>query len=116
MTPKELEIFERTFGFPVPSALKTLLADACLREALPVAYHFSHVGFLFEIRYRSNLEQEQNYEIHAKRLVFAMDTDGYDLLVDLSSDECQLMLRQFGEADHIGLTIQDLLDACRTSL
>lgn len=60
--------------------------------------------------------QGKNYDIHAKRLVFAMDTDGYDLLVDLSSEECQLMLRQFGEADHLGLTIQDLLDATRTPL
>ena len=109
-------IFESHFGFPVPTGLTDLYADKSLSESLPAGFRFKHVRFVLEIQYLLDLQDPKNYSVEHKRLSFAINTDGFELLVDLGNEDLQILQNEYGDIDRLGLTIKDLLSAERYTL
>jgi hypothetical protein len=111
MTADDGKQFEIAFGFPPPIALVRLLGGDNLRRSLPIEFRFSHVPFVLQIQYLRNLVDQSNYDVKNKRLAFAVTTDGFDLVVDLTTDELRIMQSEFGGVDYLGITISNLLTA-----
>lgn len=116
MSQGERETFVKNFGSQIPDSLEKLLADQSLRAALPACFRFTTVPFTLEIQYLTNLEDQRNYDLDNKRVVFAINTDGHGVVADLSNQELKILQSEFGDVDYLGITVQDLLDASVTSI
>jgi len=116
MTQRERETFVKNFEFQVPDALEKLLENQAMRAALPASFRFTTVPFTLEIQYLTNLEDQGNYDLDNKRVVFAITTDGHGLVADLSDQELKIMQSEFGDVDYLGITVQNLRDASVTSI
>lgn len=110
------EKFEALLGTPVPPELTSLYTEKSLYESMPLGFRFSHVGFILELQYLLDMSDTKNYDIENKRFSFAVNTDGYELLIDLNNDHIEIYQCEYGDIDSIGLIISDLLEAEKYSL
>jgi len=108
--------FKSHFGRPIPPAILELCGDDAIQNSLPLEFRFSHVPFVLEIQYMLDLDDPQHYDVENKRLSFAVNGDGFTLLVDLGTEDLRIMQDEFGDVDYLGLTIRDLLDAEKSPL
>ncbi|MCH1926113.1 hypothetical protein L9G74_13785 [Shewanella sp. C32] len=110
----ELHEFKATFGRSCPPLLVQLLRD-------PIFLHGA-VGFeipgrlVAEIQYLLTLSDAKKADIDAGMFAFAVNTDGDELLVDLSDETLAIYQREFDEIDTIGMTITDLLNSQKFTL
>ena len=110
----ELNEFKATFGRSCPPLLVQLLRE-------PIFLHGA-VGFeipgrlVAEIQYLLTLSDAKKTDIDGGMFAFAVNTDGDELLVDLSDDTLAIYQREFDEIDTIGMTITDLLNSQKFTL
>lgn len=110
------QAFEDRYGCSAPLPLLTFLNDDSVRASLPAAFILENVGFALEIQYLLDIENPENYDASNKKLTFAMTTDGLELLVDLTDHAGDIYQDEFGDIDHIGISMQDLVSATRRPL
>ncbi|VUD69394.1 hypothetical protein TDB9533_04761 [Thalassocella blandensis] len=103
--------FETHFGYSIPKALEDLYSDKNITTKIPGTFKFKTVGFVLEIRELLDIKNVENYDVENGRLSFAVNSDGFKLLVDLNSKNMEILQDEFDDIDSIGVTIQDLLDA-----
>jgi hypothetical protein len=113
LAPEDIEYFESMVQSRFPPALLAFLSDEVLVESFPVQFRFTHVPFIVELQFLLSLRDPANYDRKSNRLRFAKNSDGYDLLVDLSSPNLPILQDEFGDVDDIGVSIVDLLNAER---
>jgi hypothetical protein len=111
-----IENFESYFGFPPPAALLNIFTNNSLMNSLPAGFRFRHVGFPLEIQYLLDISDPKHYDVDHRRLSFAVNTDGFELLVDLNTKDLEILQNEYGDIDNIGITLNDLLNAERYSL
>ena len=105
------ETFETTFGFPPPPTLRELFDSKLRSSPLPVQLRFRHVPYVVELQYLLSLDDSANYDALGGRFCFAVNTDGNDMLIDVTSPRMHLLQRENCDIDSVGLTVADLLDA-----
>lgn len=105
------ERFRAKFGFPPPSKLMDLLGNTKLVGLAPVRFRFDDKPFVVEVQYFSAPSEESNYDLDSTYYRFAVTSDGFDLLVDLTDKDLPIIQDEFGSRDDTGLTIGDLLKA-----
>jgi|GEM_PF-6616063 len=109
MALKGSEVFESHFGFPAPDMLIYFLSDKSLRESLPLVFRFEQVKHILEIQSFLSLDDPENYDVRNKRFAFAVSSDGNKLLVDLKTEDLEILQDESGDIDSLDITIKDLL-------
>ena len=95
---------------------KMLKIYQLLDEEVPVGFRFNHEQFILEIQYELDFNDQKNYVSNNQYLKFAVNSDGYELLVDLQSVELDILQKENEDVDYLELTVGDLLEAKRYSL
>jgi len=108
--------FESKFGFSIPPALAELFAIVLPKDNLPIGFRFDNVPFVLELQNPLDCSDAGNCDLEKKRLAFAVTPDGHKLLVDLSTQDLNVLQDEFDDIDAIGVTVHDLLAAERYSL
>ena len=103
--------FESSFGFPVPKIVIDLLNDAEVAGGMPLRFDFQDKIFVLELQYFLDLDSEENHDAETCNLRFAVTTDGYDILINLGSDNLDVFQDEFGDIESLGITVGDLLKA-----
>ncbi len=105
------QMFEAKFGFQPPPKLIELIGNTKLINLAPIQFRFEDKPFIFEIQYFCILSEESNYDLDSKYYRFAVNSDGFDLLVDLKNRDLPIIQDEFGSREDTGITIGDLLKA-----
>ena len=116
MKMQNFDTFHKSFNFPMPQALVDLFQEKTLPRNEPVGFCFTHVQYTLEVQYWLDSEDPGNYDIEKKRLRFAVNSDGHELLVALSDDRLPILQDEGWDIDFLELTIPDLLVAKRYAL
>ncbi len=103
------KIFESEFGFKVPKNIIKLLSDNIFKKGMPVKLQSKQPSFFLELQYLLDIENTENFDVSGKKLKIAVTTDGFELLVDLSSNSLDILQDEFGEIDNLGVTVNDLV-------
>lgn len=112
----DTEIFKSHFDFSAPPNLVALYSSGIFANSLPVGFRFNHVGFVVEVQYLLDVNDPQSDHIKHKRLPFAVTTDGLELMIDLNTENLEILQSEYGDIDNIGITVKDLKEAETYSL
>lgn len=108
----ELKNFESNFGISFPLELSDFYSKHSKSSAfVPTGFKFSHVLYALEIQYLLDACDIKNHDIENNLCSFAVTTDGYKLLVNLNTENLQVLQNEFGDIDDLGITMKDLLEA-----
>jgi len=108
--------FERAYGREIPLPLMTLYENQNLARIAPVRFTFRDKPFVVEIQYFRAITDLVEQDVREDRFAFAVNTDGYDVLVDLTKKSLPILQREHGTADSIGVTLIELLAAPHLAL
>jgi len=111
-TPR-IDAFREHFGIAAPAALFDLYRNEFLRDTAPVEFRFKHDPAVLQIQYWLDIADAANYDVARKRVAFAVTTDGFTILADLSRADLNIIQDEFGDFDCIGFAIHDILSAER---
>lgn len=106
----DIGAFQTRFGRTPPAGLRKLLADASLRALLPARAELSDT-LVVEIQYFLDIDDHNNWRPEQWWVAFAVNTDGCTLLVDLQSEDEQVLQDEEGNVEAIGVALVDLLRA-----
>jgi hypothetical protein len=82
----------------------------------PVRFILAEKPFIVEIQYFVIPALRCQTAVETAFLVFAVNTDGFNLLVDADSSSDLVLQDEFGNIDSLDVTLGDLLNATRVSL
>ena len=99
------EEFRRTFGREVPSRVLKLF-----EIETPVRFECSDKPFVVEVQYFT-LSKGIKGGDSDDRFVFAVNTDGRDMLIDINDFGLSILQREHEAIDHIGVSVDELLNA-----
>lgn len=88
-----------------PEILELLKIDT------PVRFEFSDKRFVVEVQYFSLSKSVKEVDLEDGRFVFAVNTDGRDMLIDINDLGLSILQREGEVIDHIGVSVDDLLNA-----
>lgn len=77
---------------------------------LPANFSSQEGEFLVGIQYLFNDCWSEQFDKNKNLLKFGVNTDGWDLLVDMSDDQLGILQDEVGDIDAIDITIFDLLN------
>lgn len=110
------KVFNSKFGFSVPTELKELYTNKSFCGSMPLRFIFDHVSFIVEIQYLIEMSDPSSYDLKNNLFTFAVDSEGYELSVELNSGFLEVFQDEYGEIESTGLKIQDFLKADTTKL
>ncbi|MCB1053838.1 MAG: hypothetical protein H6510_17015 [Acidobacteria bacterium] len=105
------ECFEKMFDLEVPLELDRLYRDKDLIESHAVGFKFRDIQFVVEVQYFSDMGNLESYEVEKNYFIFAIDTDGFELIVDVTSPDLEILQREYGKVDAIGVKLGQILTA-----
>jgi hypothetical protein len=94
-----------------PQAILEFLERFGRKGELPAAFRSQENEFLVSIQYLFDDCWSKHFDQANNLLRFGVNTDGWDLLVDISDDELVILQDEMGDIDTIDITIFDLLGA-----
>ncbi|MDX1693970.1 MAG: hypothetical protein R3208_09405 [Ketobacteraceae bacterium] len=94
-----------------PQAMVEFLERFGKKGELPAAFLSQKGEFLLSIQYLFEDCWATNYDQENNLLRFGVNTDGWDLLVDIADDQLVILQDEMGDIDSIDITIFDLLGA-----
>lgn len=103
--------FEIAYARDVPMPLKALYENRYLFGLAPIRTTFPNKPFVVEIQYFRPINELNQQDVKRSRFAFAVNSDGFDMLVDLTEDDLPILQREYEAVDRIGLTLVDLLAA-----
>jgi len=112
----EAKTFESHFGFSFPQNLLEFLKYVISREHMPIKLSFHDNSPIVELQYFLDISNPDNYDIEKRRIKLAVTTDGFELWVDLNSENLDILQDEHGEFDHLGLSITDFANSTITSI
>jgi len=77
----------------------------------PFPARFETRRSVIDIQYFLTAEQQKQQDNDNGLFVFAVNTDGFDLIIDTNSKSADIHQREFGDIDFIGITLNNLLKA-----
>ena len=95
----------------IPNELSRLVHDKEINASLPLQFQFTKKAFIVDIMLFLDLDDPGNFDADRNLLRFALNGEGFFLLVDLASEDLKVMLEEFGDIDYIGVTVNELLEA-----
>ena len=104
-----IQEFERIYGRPLPADLADLY-----KNPVPIRFELRNEKFVVEVQYFLHPEDQSIEDIEKHLYAFAMSSDGFKLLIDLSNEAFPILQNEFGDIDSIGVTLKDLSDASTT--
>jgi hypothetical protein len=107
--------FETKFGFKTPEAIIELLSDDSFKK-MPTRLQLKQQAFVIDLQYLLDITNVENFDVSGGRFKFAVTTDGFELLVDLKSDNMDILQDEFGDIDSLGITVRDLVEASKKSI
>lgn len=103
--------FESEYGVSTPKLLRDLYSNNSITKQIPAVFKFKNVGFVLEVRELLDVQDRDNYDVENNRLNFAINSDGFKLLIDLNTENLDILQDEFGDIDFIGIRVKDLLEA-----
>lgn len=103
--------FERAYGQEMPPPLKALYENHKLVQVAPVCFVSPGKAFAAEIQHSKAIDDTVEKDVKAGRFCFAVNSDGCDMLVDLTAQDLPILQRENGETEYIGVTLMELLAA-----
>ena len=103
--------FERAYGREVPRALKVLYDDSALLAKVPQRIVLSGRPFVAEVQYYRGIAELVAEDVASQRFAFAVNSDGHDMLVDLTEQDLPVLQREFGKVDRLDFTHTEFLAA-----
>jgi len=100
------EKFEKDYGLQFPNELSKLLENAT-----PSRYEITNRQYLLEIQYFLGNEETETKDIKNNLFPFAINTDGFELLIDFGDKKMPILQREYSELDSIDVTLNELIDA-----
>ncbi|WP_020413263.1 hypothetical protein [Microbulbifer variabilis] len=83
--------------------------DELRKSHCPVRYEFEDRPLVLEIQYYLNSADQSPGDAESGFFVFAVNTDGFDMVLDIESGSEEIFQREFDDVDSIGLTLSDLM-------
>jgi len=105
--------FEEAYGREMPPALKALYDDGELLSGVPLRIVLPGRQWVVEIQYFRRATQLVAEDVARQRFAFAVNSDGFDMLVDLNEPDLPVLQREFGDVDHLDFTLVEFLAAAR---
>lgn len=108
----EFRAFEQAYGCTIPVALKSLYEDRELLARAPRRIVVPGKPFAVVIQYYRHLTDYLVAEDVARHwFAFAVNDDGWDMLVDLTGPDLPVLQREAGEVDPLDFTLAEFLAA-----
>lgn len=95
----------------MPPSIKALLEDRDLLASAPHWFALPGKRFIIEVQYYVDAEKQSSEDVSQQRFVFAITTEGSEMLVDLHDPDLNVFQRELGEVDLLGFNITDFLAA-----
>ena len=105
--------FEEAYGREVPPTLKAMYDDRELLSDIPLRIVLPGQQFVVEIQYFRSVTELVPEDVALQRFAFAVSSDGFDMLVELSEPDLPVLQREFGDVDHLDFTLVEFLAAAR---
>ena len=102
---------QQNFDGEKPQAMIEFLDRFGKKGELPATFLSQEGGFLLSIQYLFEDCWSKNFNQANNLLRFGVNTDGWDLLVDIGDDQLAILQDEMGDIDSIDITIFDLLRA-----
>ena len=102
---------QRNFNGEKPQAMIKFLERFGTQGQLPAAFLTQEGKFLLSIQYLFEDCWSKNFDQANNLLRFGVNTDGWDLLVDIDDEQLVILQDEMGDIDSIGITVFDLLEA-----
>src|SRR5690606_12576528 len=102
---------QENFEGEKPQAMVEFLERVGVENKLPATFRSQEGKFLVSIQYLFDECWSEHFDQTKKLLKFGVNTDGWDLLVDLGDNELAILQDEMGDIDTIDITIFDLLHA-----
>ncbi|GGB22075.1 hypothetical protein [Agarivorans gilvus] len=102
---------QQQFDGEKPQAMVEFLNRFELEGELPVSFLSEEGVFLLSIQYLIEDCWNNSFDHERKLLRFGVNTDGWDLLINIDDDQLDILQDEMGDIDSIDITIFDLLDA-----
>jgi hypothetical protein len=103
--------FVEAYGRVVPPALKALYDDRELLASAPHRIALPGKPFAVEVQYYREVTDLIAEDVAGQRFAFAVDWDGWDMLVDLNGPDLPVLRREAGEIDRLEFTLVEFLAA-----
>lgn len=95
----------------VPLKLIEFVNDKHMKQSLPIRFRFADKPFILEVMELFDLSADSTCLSDNNRVRFARNGEGFVLIVDLNTDNLEIMQEEFGDIDYINLTLDDLCNA-----
>jgi hypothetical protein len=102
---------QQKFDGEKPKAMMEFLDRFGTKGELPAAFLSQEGEFLLSIQYLFKDCWSKNFDQSNNLLRFGVNTDGWDLLVNVDDDQLVILQDEMGDIDSIDITIFDLLGA-----
>jgi hypothetical protein len=102
---------QQKFDGEKPKAMMEFLDRFGTKGELPAAFLSQEGEFLLSIQYLFEDCWSKNFDQSNNLLRFGVNTDGWDLLVNVDDDQLVILQDEMGDIDSIDITIFDLLGA-----
>lgn len=101
--------FERLYGKSVPDVLARFYKNVLVRKGGPLRFELPERGWVIEVQYFLNLDEQNNVDVEHSRFAFAVNSDGHEMLIDLSNENLPILQREYDDLDTINVTVGELL-------
>ena len=102
---------QKKFDGEKPKAMIEFLDRFGTKGELPATFLSQEGEFLLSIQYLFEDCWSKNFDQGNNLLRFGVNTDGWDLLVNVDDDQLVILQDEMGDIDSIDITIFDLLRA-----
>lgn len=103
--------FEEAYGRSVPAALKALYDDRELLARVPLQLVLPGKPFAVDVQYYRRITDLVADDVACQRFAFAVNSDGWDMLVDLNGPDLPVWQREAGDIDRLDFTLVEFLAA-----
>ncbi|RJG37252.1 hypothetical protein [Motilimonas pumila] len=102
---------QRAFDGEKPQVMIEFLDRFGTKGQLPAAFLTQEGEFLLSIQYLFEDCWSKNFDQANSLLRFGVNTDGWDLLVDIGDEQLVILQDEMGDIDSIDISVFDLLEA-----
>ncbi len=107
----DFSYFEEVVNKPCPDDLKRLYEQIVPKYSSAIEFIDNSFDFSLEIQYFKSMMDSNNYSIQDSSFCFAVDSDGYRLIIYLNSNQLEIHSEQYGDIVGLDWCVSDLLTA-----
>ena len=102
------ENFESHFGLCAPKKLIEFSHNNG-KDAFPCVFKIEGASFILGIQYLLDINNPENYDVKNGRVSFAVTTDGFNLMVDIRTNDLEIFQDEYGDIDSLDINLTDLV-------